>query len=413
VRRLAIHRRGVEGTHERLSVARADRRTIEPVHAMHRRPDRRQWPLLHRAVGDGKVRDVAGRIIPCDNTIARRVPMLAPRRIRTRSGRCGVRRPGHRVHRQRLELETIPLRAVPAAGHVKRDGRASGEGRDGEAVVIELLLREGSRRAPLVGTEREGDTRHRVAHDLELVTSGGDHTIAVRGAEQVADAARLAGAKIHDASPRRAPRVPAARVDVEVVLIRQKRTEHVQNIELGGRLLARIGFAVFIGREGFLVRMRARIRRGHSRHDRVRENERTVAGEEIAAIQELADEQRVVVGFVVVGAVDLVPSAAVARHHERLAADLRASLHGRNPIRRVAADDEKLCARRRIARRAVRAACRSASGDREERRTQRVANDSAGESEHPTGEYTGRPGTIAGQSIKNADHADLNGNAVG
>jgi hypothetical protein len=41
-----------------------------------------------------------------------------------------------------------------------------------------------------------------------------------------------------------------------------------------------------------------------------------------------------------------------------------------------------------------------------------VANDSAGESEHPKGEYTGRPGTIAGQSIKNADHADLNGNAA-
>jgi hypothetical protein len=36
---------------------------------------------------------------------------------------------------------------------VKRDGRASGEGRDGEAVVIEFLLREGSRRAPLVGTK--------------------------------------------------------------------------------------------------------------------------------------------------------------------------------------------------------------------------------------------------------------------
>jgi hypothetical protein len=102
---------------------------------------------------------------------------------------------------------------------VKRDGGASGEGRDGEAVVIEFLLREGSRRAPLVGTKREGDARHRVAHDLELVTASGDHAVAVRGAEQVTDAARLAGAKIHDASPRRAPRVPPARVDVEAVLV--------------------------------------------------------------------------------------------------------------------------------------------------------------------------------------------------
>ena len=131
---------------------------------------------------------------------------------------------------------------------MKRDRRAPGEGRDREAVVVELLLREGRRRATLVGAERERNAGHRVAHDLELVTARGNHTVAVRGAEQVADAARLAGAKIQDASTRRAPRIPAARVDVEPVLIRQKRTEHVQNIELGGRLLAWIGFAVFVGR---------------------------------------------------------------------------------------------------------------------------------------------------------------------
>jgi len=94
VRRLAIHRRGVEGTHERLTVARADRRTIEPVHAMHRRSDRRQRPLVPGAVGDRQMRDVAGRIIPRDNTIARSVPVLASRGIRMCPGRRRIRGPG-------------------------------------------------------------------------------------------------------------------------------------------------------------------------------------------------------------------------------------------------------------------------------------------------------------------------------
>ncbi|HEY2162558.1 MAG TPA: hypothetical protein VGH04_01145 [Gemmatimonadaceae bacterium] len=238
-------------------------------------------------------------------------------------------------------------------------------------MVVELLLRESSRCAPLVGTEQERNARHRVAHDLELVPAGRDDTVAVRCAEQIADAARLAGAKVYDASARRAPRVPAAGADVEAVLIRQKRTEHVEDVELGGRLLAWILFAVFVGRQGFLVRMRTRIRRRHSRHHGVREDEGAVAGEEIAAIQELADEQRVVVGPVVVAAVDLVPSAAVARQHERLAADLRAPFHRGDPVGRVAADDEELGTRRWIAQRAIVAAGTSASGDRETYRQNR------------------------------------------
>jgi len=79
--------------------------------------------------------------------------MLASRRIRLRPGRRGIRRPGDRVYGQRLELETVSLRPLPPPGHVKRDSRAAGESRDREAVVVELLLRESGRGAPLVGTE--------------------------------------------------------------------------------------------------------------------------------------------------------------------------------------------------------------------------------------------------------------------
>src|SRR5262249_55029595 len=79
--------------------------------------------------------------------------------------------------------------------------------------------------------------------------------------------------------------------------------------------------ARLVGRERFFVGMRARVRQRHARHDGVGEDERAVAREQVASKEELADEQRVVVRAIVVGAVDLVPFAAVAREHERLAAN--------------------------------------------------------------------------------------------
>jgi hypothetical protein len=219
VRWLAIHRRGVEGTHERPSVTRADRRTIEPVHPMHRGPDRRQRPLPPRAVRDRQMGNLARRIVARQNAIARCVPVLGPRGIRVRPGRRRIRRPSDRVHRQRLELEAVSFRTGAAPGNVKGNGGAAAERRDREAAVVELLLREGRRRSTLVRAERKRDARHRVAHDLELATPGRDHAVAGRRPEQIADPARLPRSQVHDAAPRRAPSAPAACADVEVILI--------------------------------------------------------------------------------------------------------------------------------------------------------------------------------------------------
>jgi len=93
---------------------------------------------------------------------------------------------------------------------------------------------------------------------------------------------------------------------------------------------------------------------GDARHGRVGEDHGAVAGDQVAPVQPLAQEQRVLVREIIVGSVQLVEAPVVARERERCAADSSPAAVGRDPERRVGVAHQELAARqaRSVARRA-------------------------------------------------------------
>lgn len=115
------------------------------------------------------------------------------------------------------------------------------------------------------------------------------------------------------------PRLASRQRDIDVILIGEVRPIDVEDVDLGGRLRRWIRFAFVVGPEWPLVGMRARVRVGDARNDRVGEHQRAVAAEQIASIETLTDQKRVVVRPIVVGAVDLEEASVEAGQHERRA----------------------------------------------------------------------------------------------
>ena len=77
---------------------------------------------------------------------------------------------------------------------------------------------------------------------------------------------------------------------------------------------------VVVGLHAHVVRMQARVEPREARDDRVLVDEERVAGDQVAAIDALADEDRVLEGAVVVVDVELVEAAVDAGELERRAA---------------------------------------------------------------------------------------------
>jgi hypothetical protein len=141
--------------------------------------------------------------------------------------------------------------------------------------------------------------------------------------------------------------------------------------------------------------MHPAVRSGQSGDCGIGEHERTIARNDVAAEQELADEQSIGVRAIVVGAVDFVPMTVVSRENERLAAHVRAPIHRRHPIRRIIPDHQELGPRRRIAWYLVGATRATARGNQDDRRKS-VANRKAGESVHRAERIYRQP---AGRSV--------------
>ena len=142
--------------------------------------------------------------------------------------------------------------------------------------------------------------------------------------------------------------VAAGQRHVDVILIRQERPVEVEDVDLSGRRGARVRLALVVRAERTLVGMGPCVGAGDARHGRVGEDERAVAGDQVAAVQALADQQGVVVRPIVVGDVDLVEPSAVPGEDERHAAHARLAARRRHPERGIGAAEEKLSARRRL-----------------------------------------------------------------
>lgn len=87
----------------------------------------------------------------------------------------------------------------------------------------------------------------------------------------------------------------AGQFDIDVVLIGDVRTEDIEDVDLGSRGSRRVRVALVVWRQRALVRMGASVIVRNVLDDRVAEDDGAVAGEQVAAVQPLGDEQRVLV----------------------------------------------------------------------------------------------------------------------
>ena len=168
-----------------------------------------------------------------------------------------------------------------------------------------------ARSSPLLSASRSRRTESR-ALSIRVAPGRRDLDRPSAAPNRSATSAFLSRSKVEHAAPRRMPRGAAGKLNVDVILVRQVRPEHVENVDLGGRRRSRIRLALF-------VRTRAGARRDGSgrRSAAMRgtvvsaKQHRAVAGDQIAAVEALADEQRVVVGVIVVGGVELEEAPVV------------------------------------------------------------------------------------------------------
>ncbi len=96
------------------------------------------------------------------------------------------------------------------------------------------------------------------------------------------------------------------------------------------------------GPERHVLRVQSRIVRGEPRDDGVLVDEQRVAGDQVAPIDPLADEHRVLERAVVVGHVDLVEAAVDPGELERRTANVDAAVGARHPIGRVAGGQDEV-----------------------------------------------------------------------
>src|SRR5579885_1211285 len=115
---LIIRRGGVECADERAAVSFRDRRTIEPIDAMHRRRHVGERPLASRRIRDREPRHLAARVVARHHRIRRRAPAIVAFVVADRKRRTKRRPPRRRVvDRDRIQLDDVACRAMARAGH--------------------------------------------------------------------------------------------------------------------------------------------------------------------------------------------------------------------------------------------------------------------------------------------------------
>jgi len=197
----------------------------------------------------------------------------------------------------------------------------------------------------LIGPEAGARTQRGIA--LRLVCA-----LAVRfylapdvRAEEIGHAGRLSGSKVEHASADGMPRRTAGHIHVDVVLVREVRTEHVEDIDLSSRGGRGVGVAFFVGRQWLFVGMCTGIRAGNALYGSIGEDDGAVASQQVAAIETFANEQRILIREVIVGRVELVETATIVGQQQGRASRLRFAACSRDPKRRVGVAQEKLTPR--------------------------------------------------------------------
>ena len=119
------------------------------------------------------------------------------------------------------------------------------------------------------------------------------------------------------------------------MLVGEHRSEHIQQLDVTGRDRMRVVAPILIVAQSPLVRMLGRVLTRDIGDSLVLEDLDGITRHQVAAIDPLANEQRVVVRPIVISNVELVESALHVREGERRPPDPKAPVHRADPEGRI------------------------------------------------------------------------------
>lgn len=171
---------------------------------------------------------------------------------------------------------------------------------EGEASLVELKVGEDVGGAAVSTAKQPSLAQHGIARRLVGFSPRCREPLGGGGAKKIGDFARLARPQIDDATPRRMPRSSAGEIDVDVILVGDIGSEHLEDVDFSRGCCARLGLALLIGLQRALVGVRTGVRRRDALDGRVGKHHGAVASRQISAVQALAEEEGVFEGEVVV-----------------------------------------------------------------------------------------------------------------
>jgi hypothetical protein len=87
----------------------------------------------------------------------------------------------------------------------------------------------------------------------------------------------------------------AGQIHVDVVLVREVRTKHVEDIDLSSRRGRGVSISLFVGRQWLFVGVCTGIRVGDAHYSSIGEHDGTVASQQVAAIETFANEKCILI----------------------------------------------------------------------------------------------------------------------
>ncbi|HMA25230.1 MAG: hypothetical protein ACM37U_10990 [Gemmatimonas sp.] len=148
---------------------------------------------------------------------------------------------------------------------------------ENEAPLVEAKTRQRRHGASMLGAQIAAGTKDGIALGFIHAAAGGLEPMTCRRTKEIGDTGLLARTKVEHATTRRLPRVAAGQIDIDAILVRDVRSEDVEDIDLSRRRGGGVGVALFVRRERILVGMRAGVRARDARNRRIGEDDGTVA----------------------------------------------------------------------------------------------------------------------------------------
>jgi hypothetical protein len=114
-------------------------------------------------------------------------------------------------------------------------------------------------------------------------------------AEEIGYTRRPSGPKVEHASADGMPGRTAGQIHVDVVLVREIRTKHVEDVDLSSRGSRGVSVAFLVGRQRLFIGMSTAVRIGDAHYCGIGEDDGTVPSQQVAAVQTLSNEKCILI----------------------------------------------------------------------------------------------------------------------